>query len=145
MLHSLRRELRKFVPSQQLRACKAEAAARKNFGQTPIHPDELAAVLARMIDKNAIVVKESGSGRYEAFSFGFRDDEHIALGNTGGSLGWGIGASTGAKLAAPDRQVVCSIGHGALMYTASGFWTQARYGVPVALAKGCCKTPLRSP
>jgi thiamine pyrophosphate-dependent acetolactate synthase large subunit-like protein len=53
------------------------------------------------------------------------------LSNTGYSLGWGVGASTGAKLAAPDRQVVCSIGDGSVMYAASGFWTQARYGIPV--------------
>jgi thiamine pyrophosphate-dependent acetolactate synthase large subunit-like protein len=53
------------------------------------------------------------------------------LANTGAGLGWGIGAATGAKLAAPDRQVVCSIGDGSVMYSASGFWTQARYGIPV--------------
>jgi benzoylformate decarboxylase len=53
------------------------------------------------------------------------------LGNASYSLGWGIGASIGAKLAAPDRQVVCSIGDGSVMYSASGFWTQVRYGVPV--------------
>ena len=53
------------------------------------------------------------------------------LGNSGASLGWGIGAATGAKLAAPDRQVVCSIGDGSVMYSASGFWTQARYHIPV--------------
>jgi thiamine pyrophosphate-dependent acetolactate synthase large subunit-like protein len=53
------------------------------------------------------------------------------LGNTGAGLGWGIGAATGAKLAAPDRQVICSIGDGSVMYSASGFWTQARYNIPV--------------
>ena len=42
-----------------------------------------------------------------------------------------MGAATGAKLAAPDRQVVCHIGDGSVMYSASGFWTQARYEVPV--------------
>ena len=53
------------------------------------------------------------------------------MGNTGAGLGWGIGAATGAKLAAPDRQVICSIGDGSVMYSASGFWTQARYSIPV--------------
>jgi len=50
---------------------------------------------------------------------------------SGAGLGWGIGAATGAKLGAPDRQVVCNIGDGAVMYSASGFWSQVRYGVPV--------------
>jgi benzoylformate decarboxylase len=53
------------------------------------------------------------------------------LGNSGSSLGWGIGAAIGAKLAAPDRQVVSSIGDGSVMYSASGFWTQARYRIPI--------------
>ena len=53
------------------------------------------------------------------------------IGTSGAGLGWGVGASTGAKLAAPDRQVVCNIGDGAAMYSAAGFWTQARYDVPV--------------
>jgi thiamine pyrophosphate-dependent acetolactate synthase large subunit-like protein len=42
-----------------------------------------------------------------------------------------VGAAIGAKLAAPDRQVISAIGDGSVMYSASGFWTQARYGIPV--------------
>lgn len=110
---------------------KSDAEARQNFGRTPIHPDELGAALARAIDPNAIVVSENLTARYDAFPFGFRENEPMWLGNTGASLGWGIGAATGAKLAAPDRQVVCSIGDGSVMYSAAGFWTQARYSIPV--------------
>ncbi len=108
-----------------------EAAARANFGRSPIHPDEIDAVLARTLDRDAIVVSENLTGRYGAFPFGYRETEAMWLSNSGASLGWGIGAATGAKLAEPDRQVVCSIGDGSVMYSASGFWTQARYGVPV--------------
>ncbi len=110
---------------------RTEEAARKNFGRRPIHPDELGAVMARTIDRDAVVVSENLTARYDAFHFGFRENEQMWVGNTGASLGWGIGAAIGAKLAAPDRQVVCSIGDGSVMYSASGFWTQARYGVPV--------------
>jgi thiamine pyrophosphate-dependent acetolactate synthase large subunit-like protein len=123
--------------SQEVRAltsamrAKAEAEARKNFGRKPIHPDELGAVAARAIDPDAIVVAENITGRYDAFAFGFRPNEAMWVGNTGNSLGWGVGAAIGAKLAAPDRQVVCTIGDGSVMYSASGFWTQARYGIPV--------------
>jgi thiamine pyrophosphate-dependent acetolactate synthase large subunit-like protein len=110
---------------------KDTAEARKNIGQNPMHPDELGAALARSIDPNAIVVSENLTGKYEAFPFGFRENEPMWLGNTGAGLGWGVGAATGAKLAAPDRQVICSIGDGSLMYSAPGFWTQVRYGIPV--------------
>ncbi|MGH9660713.1 MAG: thiamine pyrophosphate-binding protein, partial [Bryobacteraceae bacterium] len=110
---------------------KAAAAAKANFGRSPIHPDEVGAVLARTLDKDAIFVSENLTGRHDALNFGFRPGENTWIGNTGNGLGWGIGAATGAKLAAPDRQVVCSIGDGSVMYSASGFWTQTRYQVPV--------------
>jgi len=110
---------------------RANAAARANFGRKPIHPDELGGVMARTLDPDAIVVSENITGRYDAFNFGYRENEQMWIGNSGLGLGWGIGASIGAKLAAPDRQAVCSIGDGSVMYSASGFWTQARYSIPV--------------
>ena len=119
----------RLVVSQQW--ARTEAIAQANFGKGPIHPDELGEKLARSIDSDAIVVSENLTGKEDFFNFGFRDDEQMRVGNTGASLGWGVGAATGAKLASPDRQVVCSIGDGSVMYSAAGFWTQARYGVPV--------------
>ena len=110
---------------------RADAAARANFGKGPIHPDEVGAVLARTMDRNGILVSENLTGKHDAFNFGFREDEQMWLGNTGAGLGWGIGAAIGAKLASPDRQVVCSIGDGSVMYSASGFWSQVRYNIPV--------------
>jgi thiamine pyrophosphate-dependent acetolactate synthase large subunit-like protein len=110
---------------------RAEAAAKQNFGASPMHPDELGAALAAGIDPEAIVVTENLTGRYGAFRFGHREGETMRVGNTGNGLGWGVGAATGAKIAAPDREVICSIGDGSVMYSASGFWSQARYSVPV--------------
>ena len=51
--------------------------------------------------------------------------------NTGNALGWASGAAARAKLAVPDRQVICSIGDGSVMYSVAGFWTQARSEIPV--------------
>jgi len=110
-----------------------EAGVLKNMGRKEMHPDELTHIMAKTLDRNAIIAAEthSASAHYDAFAFGFRQDEQMFVGYTGNSLGWGIGAATGAKLAAPDRLVVCSIGDGAVMYSAAGFWTQVRYGIPV--------------
>lgn len=110
---------------------RAQAAAEKNFGQSPIHPDEVSQMMAESLDPNAIIVCENPTATYRPFAFGFREDEQMYVGTAGASLGWGVGAATGAKLGAPDRQVVCFIGDGAVMYSSSGFWTQARYNIPV--------------
>ena len=123
--------------SEEVRRTNAEFWAQNekeisvSLGKSPVHPRELGRTLAETLDKNAIVVSENLTGTYESFRFGFREDEQMWLGTSGSSLGWGIGAASGAKLAAPDRQVVCSIGDGSVMYSASGFWTQARYSIPV--------------
>src|SRR5436190_7506667 len=114
-------------------AARAGAASSRSkvLGRTPMHPEEVGAVMTRTLDQDAIVVSENLTGAYGSFPFGFRENEQMWLGNSGLGLGWGIGAATGAKLGAPDRQVVCSIGDGSVMYSASGFWTQVRYGIPV--------------
>ena len=98
---------------------------------SPIHPDELGWALEQELDADAIFVSENLSGSNQFLNTGFREDEKMWLSTSGAGLGWGVGAATGAKLGEPDRQVVCSIGDGSVMYSASGFWSQARYGVPV--------------
>ena len=110
-----------------------DGRVRGNFGLSPMHPDEMTYVMAKTLDRNAVIVGEvhSGYNQHNNFHWGHGDDEQIWIGYTGNSLGWGLGAATGAKLALPDRQVVCSIGDGAVMYQSSAFWSQARYGVPV--------------
>jgi len=108
-----------------------EKLVSSNLGQSPMHPHELGRILAEAVDPNAIIVSENLTGTYESFRFGFRENEQMWVGTSGSSLGWGIGAASGAKLAAPDRQVICSIGDGSVMYSASGFWTQARCHIPV--------------
>ena len=111
-----------------------EAEAKRMFGKTPMHPYELAVLIERNIDRDAITVNESLSHDFEMRHnaiqrFGGNEKRRIASG--GGSLGWGIGAAIGAKLGEPDRQVVLNIGDGSVMYSASGFWTMARYSIPV--------------
>ena len=49
----------------------------------------------------------------------------------GGSEGYGVGATIGVKLAAPDRPVVGLVGDGSLYYADSGLWTAAHHSVPV--------------
>ena len=108
--------------------------ARKTFEQSPIHPDRLGYELEQGLDKNAIVVTENLpglAGKNDFLRFGHRPDDKLGLATAGSSLGWGPGAALGVKLGAPDRQVVLSIGDGSMMYSASGFWSFARYQVPV--------------
>lgn len=110
------------------------AQARQHFNQSVIHPDQLGFEMENCLEKDALMVTENAPGllgKHDFLGFGPRDGSKQNIGHAGGSLGWGPGAAVGAKLAAPDRQVVLSIGDGSLMYSASGFWSMARHQTAV--------------
>jgi acetolactate synthase-1/2/3 large subunit len=54
------------------------------------------------------------------------------LGSGGGSLGWAGGGAVGAKLACPERPVVCLTGDGSFLFgvPSSAQWVARRYGTP---------------
>jgi acetolactate synthase I/II/III large subunit len=54
------------------------------------------------------------------------------IGSGGSSLGWGGGGAVGAKLAAPERVVVCLTGDGSYLFgvPSSAQWLARRYGTP---------------
>jgi acetolactate synthase-1/2/3 large subunit len=56
---------------------------------------------------------------------------HDWLDLTGGAIGMGLPAATGAAIAAPDRRVVSLQADGSGMYTIQALWTQAREGLDV--------------
>jgi acetolactate synthase-1/2/3 large subunit len=50
-----------------------------------------------------------------------------------GGLGWGLGAALGAKLAAPDKLVVATLGDGAYMFAnpTAGHWVAGAHKLPI--------------
>jgi acetolactate synthase-1/2/3 large subunit len=54
------------------------------------------------------------------------------IGSGGGSLGWAGGGAVGAKLAAPDRTVVCLVGDGSYLFgvPSSAQWVARKYKTP---------------
>jgi thiamine pyrophosphate-dependent acetolactate synthase large subunit-like protein len=110
---------------------KAAKVNSKHMGLSPVHRDELGLAMEEELDKNCILVEENLQSSKQFYSLGPRDNEKMWVATKGIVLGWGVGAALGAKIAAPDRQVVLTIGDGSLMYAAAGFWTMARYEIPV--------------
>ncbi|MDH4066309.1 MAG: thiamine pyrophosphate-binding protein, partial [Acidobacteriota bacterium] len=115
------------------RAARLERA-RTVFNQSVIHPDQVGYEMEQGLERNALLVTENApglQGKHDFLSYGPGPDQKQNIGHGGGSLGWGVGAAVGAKLGAPDRQVVLSIGDGSVMYSASGFWSLARHSTAV--------------
>jgi acetolactate synthase-1/2/3 large subunit len=80
---------------------------------TSISGKWLSACMNRLIDDNTILINE-----YPTVLEEMTINQHGQyFGNaSAGGLGWGIGASLGAKLASPDKTVICALGDGAYMF-----------------------------
>ena len=105
---------------------REEKLAREHEGDAVIHPAVLEAHLADVLPRESVVVQESSTARTALLPFGHGGMTWTRSG--GGSLGFGVGAAIGAKIAVGrERPVICHLGDGALGYSAIGFWTMARY------------------
>ncbi|WP_369136913.1 acetolactate synthase large subunit [Modestobacter versicolor] len=91
----------------------------------------LAEVVGALLPEHAIVVDEAlTSGRFlPGATVGAPPHDWLTL--TGGAIGQGLPAATGAAVACPDRPVVSLQADGSAMYTVQALWTQAREGLDV--------------
>jgi acetolactate synthase-1/2/3 large subunit len=83
--------------------------------------DEDALVLTEVVTNSQVVAEHLRPNRPGS-----------VLHHGGAALGWAGGAAVGAKLAAPDRTVVCLVGDGCFLFgvPSSAQWVARRYGTP---------------
>ena len=109
---------------------REENLVREHQNDPLTHPSVLEAHLAEILPKDTVMVQESSTARAALMSFGHGGMAWTRSG--GGSLGFGVGAAIGAKIAVGrERPVVLNLGDGALGYSAAGFWTMARYNTAI--------------
>jgi len=97
----------------------------------PLTAETAAAVVGALLPENAIVVDESNTAGMFLPAATEGSPRHDWLTLTGGAIGYGLPAATGAAVAAPDRKVLCLQADGSAMYTLSALWTQARENLDV--------------
>ena len=81
--------------------------------QTPIHPAWLATCINQVKSEDAIVVSELGA---PLAMLELKQPSSYMGGLLSGGLGFGLGAGLGAKLAAPEREVIVTVGDGSYMF-----------------------------
>jgi acetolactate synthase-1/2/3 large subunit len=108
----------------------AEAAARRVQDDRPIDMAWLSRALGEAMDDTTLVVNE--------YDLDLGQTPLARPGSYFGSppaagLGWGLGAALGAKLAAPDRTVMCCVGDGAYIFGSptAAHWVARAYNLPV--------------
>ena len=115
--------------SAELRAKWAAEGKAKGEGEA-IGPEWLSHVIGEAVGPEAIVVNEYPL-RPE-YCPRERPGTYFGLSPAGG-LGWGFGAALGAKLAAPDRLVVATLGDGAYVFAnpTACHWVAAAHDLPI--------------
>jgi acetolactate synthase-1/2/3 large subunit len=107
----------------------AESSAR------PIRPERVLAEMARFVDDDTIVCADASySSLWAVDRLTLRRPGRRLVSARGfGGIGWALPAGIGAKLAAPDKRVLCLTGDGAFGYVFQELETAARYGLGVVV------------
>jgi acetolactate synthase-1/2/3 large subunit len=116
---------------------RAAEAGELSDDRAPLHPMRVYGELARVLERDAIVIGDGG----DFVSYAGRVVDSYRPGcwldpGPFGCLGSGPGYALAAKLAHPDRQVVLLLGDGAFGFSGMEFDTLARHGVAVVAVVG---------
>jgi acetolactate synthase-1/2/3 large subunit len=96
----------------RLRAA-AEARVTRTRSESPIHPAWASHCVSAVADESTIVVTEAAlEFPYAAFDRPGALFDHPPA----AALGWGLGAALGAKLAHPEKTVICCVGDGSYCF-----------------------------
>lgn len=99
-----------------------------------IHMGEAVDTVARAYANDAVVVTDVGQQQmFAARYFGFRRTRSLVTSGGLGTMGFGLPAAIGAKLGAPDRDVVLFVGDGGLQMTIQELGTIFQSKVPVKI------------
>ena len=124
-------ERRRWWQGEHARQRQAWAArARAVKADAPIEMAWVSRCVGDLVDDRTIVINEYD---LDATQARFTVPGSYFASPPSGGLGWGLGAALGAKLAAPDKTVICCVGDGAYIFgapTAAHFVSRA-HGLPV--------------
>ena len=99
-----------------------------------IKPWKLVEALQDVLKSEDYVIVDEGvvASSYLSETFIFTQPDSL-IGRSAGSLGWGVSAAIGAKLARPEKKVLAFVGDGALLFGPQCLWSASHYGIPVTV------------
>jgi acetolactate synthase-1/2/3 large subunit len=119
---------------------QARGAARQLFGASlegekgPIHPFRLATAIAETVERDAVIVADGGeTSSWMDMAAQVQSGGHWLSHGYLGCLGTGMPFAIAAKVAHPERQVVCIVGDGSVGLNFSEFDTMVRHELPIVV------------
>jgi acetolactate synthase I/II/III large subunit len=117
--------------ASQAQRRKTEQDVQAKAKQTPIDPTYVSYQMAQALDDNCLVIDDSmPSPRFPNYLACSKPGSYFH--NPGSSGGWGPGAALGAKIAAPDRDIVLATGDGFWQFGVSNaaIWSSHHHRAP---------------
>ena len=120
----------KWASAGEQRRNEMRERAEAGKDQTPINKAWFTSQLAKHLNENTILLNELG---VDLTQIEFNHPGTYYSGGPAGALGWAIGASLGAKLAAPDKTVIACVGDGSYIFGSgtAGHIVSDSQGIPV--------------
>ena len=100
-------------------------------GMNPMSPASMFNTLASTLPDAALIFNDSISNRPNLSNAMKFNKPGSMFANRGGSIGWGIGAGMGLKLANREKTVIAILGDGSAMMSLQGLWTAVDSKIPV--------------
>ncbi len=95
-------------------------------------PSDILKTLEKLTDGKAVVTTEVGQHQmWTAEFYDFKNPRSLATSGGLGTMGYGLGASIGAKMGNPDKTVVNIAGDGSFYMNMNELSTLAKYNIPV--------------
>ena len=126
--------LRAALKLQEEARRKLDVYVRHSGGQSPVHPEFVAATLDRLASQDAIFIPDTGMSAAWACRYLNMSEGRRLIGSFNhGSMANAMPQAICAQLAYPDRQVVAMAGDGGLTMLLGDLRTIATYDLPVKI------------
>ena len=118
--------------TEEVLANKAKAPFSYKFDDAVIKPQHAIETIGKLTQGQAIVVTDVGQHQMWAAQFyPYQNERQLITSGGLGTMGFGIPAAVGAKLANPDKEVVLFVGDGGFQMTNQELAILNGYGLPI--------------
>jgi len=128
---SVRQRVALITAEKQLQAAALESRMLEEKDKFPVSGTRLMQEIRDAVRPGTLIIDDCWSYSAQLRSILPLDEAGCYQRTRGGSIGGGLPAALGARLASADRPVVCSSGDGSAMWGIQSLWVAARYSIPV--------------
>ena len=121
--------------AEETRKARADYEAFSEPRETPgdVKMEQIISHVSKTLPEDGIIT--NGAGNYSSFIHRYTQYKayRSQVATTSGTMGYGLPAAIAAKLATPDRKVVCYAGDGCFLMNGQELSTAVRYELPIVI------------